>query len=122
MKKSLLIILGLFLFVGYVDAKDASVLKTDVPTSYEQRSVVFRSTQIMRASDGCEIYFFSNRICKMYDSNGRLMVTCTYRLANGEAYLLDENGNDVYKGAYRMSSDGRNLTWVKFAGVIYYKR
>lgn len=103
-----------------VSASNLISLKENVPS--EQRSVVFRSTQIMRASDGREIYFFSNRTCKMYDSNGRLMVTCTYRLANGEAYLLDENGNDVYKGAYKMSGDGRNLSWVRFAGVMYYKR
>lgn len=83
-------------------------------------SVVFRSTQKLKSSDGRQIYFYSSRRCELYDGD-RLVVATTYRLQNGEVHLLDEYGQTVYKGTYRMSSDGRNLSSVTIAGTTYRK-
>ena len=88
--------------------------------STASQSVVFRSTQKLRSRDGYEIYFYSNRKCDGYNDSGRLMFSTTYRVANGEVFLLDENGRTVYKGRYRMKSDGRNLSSVTIAGTTYY--
>ena len=120
MKKFILFFCGMLMLVGSANAVDFTSVKESIPS--EQRYVVFRTTQKMRANSGDEIYFYFNRTCKMYDSNGRLMVTCTYRISDGEVLLLDERGNEVYKGSYRMSSDRINLSWVKFAGVTYWKK
>lgn len=120
MKKYILFVFAAFMLIGSVNALNFTSINKSVPC--EQRYVVFRTTQKMRADDGSEMYFYSNRTCKMYNSNGRLMVTCTYRISDGEVLLLDEYGREVYKGSYRMSKDRMNLAWVMFAGVKYWKR
>lgn len=85
------------------------------------QDVVFRTTQRLRANDGREIYLYPNRKCELYD-NDRREVTCTYRLQNGEVLLLDEYGNTVYKGSYRMSRDGVNISSITLAGTTYYRK
>lgn len=94
-----------------------SKVETVSTTNY----VVFRTTQRLRASDGREIYLYSNRTCELFDGD-RLVVTCTYRLQDGEVRLLDENGRTVYKGRYRMSSDGMNLANLTLGGTTYYRK
>ena len=66
------------------------------------QNVVFRSTQRLKANDGRQI-------------------TATYRLQNGEVRLLDENGNTIYKGSYRLARDRRNISSLTLAGTTYYK-
>ncbi|MBQ8226083.1 MAG: hypothetical protein IJZ92_01395 [Bacteroidaceae bacterium] len=122
MKKLILMAISLVLLSTYAIA-DTVVMKT-METSEVASSgpvVVFRTTQKLTAKDGCQIYFYTNRVCKMYDSNGRLVVSCKYRLMDGEAFLTDDAGNEIYKGSYRMA-DGLNLAWVRFAGVYYYRK
>lgn len=58
--------------------------------------------------------------CELWDGD-RLVVTATYRLQNGEVRLLDENGNTIYKGSYRLARDRRNISSLTLAGTTYYK-
>lgn len=84
-----------------------------------QQTVVFRGIQKLRSNDGREIYFYPSGTCEGYYGD-RLEFSCKYRLQSGEVRLLDENGNTVYKGTYRMKSDGRNLSNVSIAGTTYW--
>lgn len=104
-----------------VQSLGAAPLPSQPQGDSEQRSIVFRRLQRLRSNDGREIYLYSNRKCEMYDEDC-LIVTTTYRLANGEVYLLDENGNTVYKGSYQMSNDRVNLKSVKIANTVYFSR
>lgn len=122
MKKIILMAISLVLLSSYAIADTMGVKNMETnEVASSGPVVVFRTTQKLTAEDGCQIYFYSNRVCKMYDSNGRLVVTCKYRLMDGEVFLTDGEGNEIYKGRYGMSRDGRNLSWVRFAGV-YYRR
>ena len=84
------------------------------------QNVVFRSTQRLKANDGRQIYLYSSGKCELWDGD-RLVVTATYRLQNGEVRLLDENGNTIYKGSYRLARDRRNISSLTLAGTTYYK-
>lgn len=95
-------------------------LETSIAEQSNEPSVVFRSTQKLKSDDGRQIYFYSNRSCELYDRD-RLVVATTYKIKDGEVYLLDEYGQTVYKGTFRMSSDGRNLKSVTIAGTTYWK-
>ncbi len=90
-------------------------------TQSETRSVVFRTTQKCVGSDGWSIIFYSNRTCQVREGD-IIRCTLTYTLRDGEAHLIDDEGNTIMAGTYQMSRDGRNLSWVKFNGVTYYKR
>ena len=120
MKKNVLILAavlaGSILVPTFATASSSE--KQNVSISSDDRSVVFRSTQRLRASDGGEIYFYPSRKCEMY-MNGRLIVETTYRVSNGEVFLLDEYGRTVYKGTCRFASDGRSLSSVTIAGTTY---
>ncbi|MBQ4632839.1 MAG: hypothetical protein IJ421_08515 [Prevotella sp.] len=94
---------------------------SEVETVFADNYVVFRTTQKLRANDGREIYLYSNRICELYEGD-RLVVKCTYRLQEGEVRLLDEYGNTVYKGTYRMTSDRRNVVSLRLGDTTYYKK
>lgn len=85
------------------------------------QSVVFRSTQKLSSNDGRELYFYTNGMCDGYYGDRREF-SCKYRLQDGEVRLLDEDGNTVYKGSYRMKSDRRNLSTVTIAGTVYWAR
>ena len=80
------------------------------------QNVVFR----FKANDGRQIYLYSSGKCELWDGD-RLVVTATYRLQNGEVRLLDENGNTIYKGSYRLARDRRNISSLTLAGTTYYK-
>ena len=84
------------------------------------QNVVFRSTQRLKANDGRQIYLYISGKCELWDGD-RLVVTATYRLQNGEVRLLDENGNTIYKGSYRLARDRRNISSLTLAGTTYYK-
>lgn len=100
----------------------AEVNSTDTfSTENIQQSVVFRTTQHLVSRDGREIYLYPSRKCELFDGD-RLIATCTYRLQDGEVRLLDENGDTVYKGTYRLSNDRRNLSSLTLAGTTYYTR
>lgn len=120
MKKFMMIIIGAVLCLN-LSVASPFVYVSDMIFKIEGQDVVFRSLQKMRSNDGREIYFYSNRKCEMYNGDC-LVVTTTYRLIDGEVFLLDENGNTVYKGSYRMSSDGYNLRSVTIAGTTYYRK
>ena len=81
--------------------------------TYISQNVVFRSTQRLKANDGRQIYLYSSGKCELWDGD-RLVVTATYR-------LLDENGNTIYKGSYRLARDRRNISSLTLAGTTYYK-
>lgn len=119
MKKYFLAICAIFALCNISTANSAVGINTS--TMEYSQYVVFRTTQMLKSSDGREIYLYSNRTCELFD-NGRLVVKCTYRLQNNEVRLLDENGDTVYKGSYRMSRDGRNLANITLAGTTFYKK
>ena len=77
-------------------------------------------SQRLKANDGRQIYLYSSGKCELWDGD-RLVVTATYRLQNGEVRLLDENGNTIYKGSYRLARDRRNISSLTLAGTTYYK-
>ena len=79
-----------------------------------------KPTQRLKANDGRQIYLYSSGKCELWDGD-RLVVTATYRLQNGEVRLLDENGNTIYKGSYRLARDRRNISSLTLAGTTYYK-
>lgn len=85
------------------------------------QSVVFRSTQKLRSSDGRELFFYTSGKCDGFDGDRREF-SCKYTLSDGEVRLLDEKGNTVYKGTYRMKSDGQNLSNVTIAGTTYWAK
>lgn len=89
--------------------------------AYEERGIVFRSTQKLKSNDGREIYLYSNRRCELYDGD-RLEVVCTYKIVGNEIRLLDENGNTVYKGSIQISSDRQSILHLSIAGTTYYKK
>lgn len=92
---------------------------SSIEISAEQRNVVFRGTQKLRSNDGREIRFYSNGTCEMY-SGDRLEFTCRYKLQDGELHLLDERGNTVSKGTYRLKSSGTvGLSYVTIQGRAY---
>jgi len=86
------------------------------------QNVHFRETQKLTDASGWQIYFYRSGKCEGYDDKGRLMFSTTYTLRDGEAFLLDEKGNVVYKGQYVMSRDGVNIRNIKIAGTTYYKK
>ena len=88
--------------------------------SSQDRSVVFRSTQRLRSSDGRSIYLYPNRKCELFDGD-RLEVVCTYTIYGNEVRLLDEYGNTVYKGTFTYTSDRRNIGRLTMAGTTYTK-
>lgn len=95
------------------------VLCSSIEISAEQQNVVFRGTQKLRSNDGREIRFYSNGTCEMFLGD-RLEVTCRYKLQDGELRLLDERGNTVYKGTYRLKSSGPvGLSYVAIQGTTY---
>ncbi len=94
-----------------------------VQTMSAQRSVVFRTTQKLRATDGSnrEIYFYTNRVAKWYSGNGRLLAEYTYTLSGGELFLY-RNGEEEGKGGYIMSRDRINLSSITLNGVKYVRK
>lgn len=96
--------------------------ETRISYTKETQNIVFRTVQKMVARDGWEIQFYSNGTCKWFNDDGKHMLTCRYKLSYGELYLLDENGETVYKGSYVMSRDKINLSSVTFAGRSYYRK
>lgn len=117
MKKILFLLVGLVLFPIAGIADDTMVDKS-TECVLQQRNVVFRKTQKLRSEDGREIYLYSSGKCELFDG-GRLIVTCTYRLQDGDVRLLDEYGNTVYKGSYVMKRDKINLQSLTLGGVRY---
>ena len=118
MKKFIFAILSILLVPQFGTAKE-NTADNDISISAPlDSSIVFRSTQRLRSEDGGSIYFYSSGRCELFYGD-RLIVTCTYTLQYGEVRLLDENGSTVYKGSYRMKSDGRNLASVTIAGTTY---
>ena len=87
----------------------------------DERVVVFRTTQYLKSKDGREIYLYPSRKCELF-INGRLAVTCTYRLQDGELRLLDEYGDTVYKGSYILSRDRRTISSLKLGYTTYYRK
>lgn len=103
-------------------ANNNIVVSTDVSmVEVSARGVVFRATQKLGSNDGREIYFYTNGKCEMYFKDRR-EVTCRYNVSNGEVRLLDEKGNTVYKGSYRMRSNGRDLASVTIQGTTYWAK
>ena len=82
---------------------------------------MFRSNQKLRSNDGRELYFYTSGTCDGFDGDRREF-SCRYTLSDGEVRLLDEKGNTVYKGTYRMKSDGQNLSSVTIAGTTYWAK
>lgn len=119
MKKFIFALCALFLIpmFGFAEVNTLET-ETSITSASESRGVVFRSTQKLRSSDGRSIYLYSSGRCELFDGD-RLVAECTYTLQNGEVRLLDENGRTVYKGTYRMKSDGRNLSSITLAGTTY---
>lgn len=111
----------LIMLVSFTYPFDSEVMGSEMKTVSADNYVVFRNTQKLRANDGREIYLYSNRTCELFHGD-RLEVKCTYRLQDGEVRLLDENGNTVYKGRYRMASDGRSLVSLTLAGTTFYRK
>lgn len=64
---------------------------------------------------------YTNGKCELYFGD-RLEVTCQYCIRNGEVRLLDERGNTIYKGSYRMKPDGRNVAWLRIQGTDYWAK
>lgn len=99
---------------------DNNVTDPSISVTDSHSSIVFRSTQKLRARDGGEIYFYSNGKCEMYQ-NDRLVVSCTYTIGDNEVKLLDEYGNTVYKGRISWDKTKTKAMSVTIAGTTYYK-
>lgn len=95
--------------------------ETTVTTNVQQRKVVFRTTQKLRASNGRELYLYTSGRAEWYGSNGKLLGEYTYTLIDGEIFLY-RDGEREGKGSYTMKRDRLNLASVKLNGVIYYKK
>lgn len=92
----------------------------DAESMIESNGVKFRSTQRLRSRDGYSIYLYTSGKCQMY-AGDRLVAETTYDVyPNGEVRLYDENGRTLYKGSYRMKSDGQNLSSLTIQGTTYY--
>lgn len=102
-------------------ANNTVVSTNDSMVEVCEQSTVFRSTQKLRSNDGREIYMYTNGKCELYFGD-RLEVTCQYCIRNGEVRLLDERGNTIYKGSYRMKPDGRNVAWLRIQGTDYWAK
>ena len=117
--KHLFFALITFISLVYPLSSEAKESKAEIVST--SNYVVFRTTQKLRSNDGREIYLYPNRTCELF-YGGRLEVRCTYRLQDGEVRLLDENGETVYKGSYRMTSDGINLSSLTLGGTSYFRK
>ena len=116
-----LLILMIFSFMFISSPEHEAGLSTTDDMTYAEQVVVFRSTQHLISRDGREIYLYPSRKCELFD-NGKLIVTCTYRLQDGEVRLLDENNDTVYKGTYRLASDRRNIVSLTLAGTVFNRK
>lgn len=114
--KKLGLLLAIIAGIGFANFAPEAKAADDYKLYYA--SIVFRQTQRLRSSDGREIYLYCNGRCELFD-DGRLVVECTYKLSDGEIRLLDENGNTVYKGSYRLKSDRQNISNLTLAGTVY---
>lgn len=94
--------------------------KSNIAYSDSNSNIIFRSTQKVRSNDGYEMYFYSNGNCEMYNNNGRRILTCTYTFRGDEMFLLDENGDTVYKGSCTIKNG--QLTYLNIAGQSYWKK
>lgn len=119
MKKIFIVVMtfALFPIVGMSETVKVQECVT-VNSMVDSNDVVFRSTQRLKSRDGRSIYLYRSGTCELFDGD-RLIASCTYRLQNGEVRLLDERGNTVYKGTYRMKSDRLNLQSLTLAGTTY---
>lgn len=118
MKEVLVAIFALFNFSYVPNIVSTNMSETMVLTD---NYVVFRSTQKLESRDGRSIYLYTNRTCELFDGD-RLIVKCTYQLLDNEVRLLDENGDTVYKGTYRLTADRRNVSSLTLAGTTYYRK
>lgn len=119
------IFIAIIAFIGCCSATNASDLTPQqiMTTSdyHFAQNVVFRSTQILTASDGRQIRLYRNGTCELRDGD-RIEVTCRYRLQDGEVRLLDEYGNTVYAGSYKLRKDRRNIDILRLSGTTYFNR
>lgn len=83
--------------------------------------IVFRGTQKVRASDGAEIYLYSNGSVQMYNSNGALVAECTYEWDGGQEIYFKDNGKILYKGRCSVNQQ-KQLTSLTLSGVTYWKK
>lgn len=118
----------MFITTLFVSAMMVINASSNIPISYcspnreiTTQNVVFRTTQKLRSNDGRELYFYTNGTCDGFDGDHREF-SCKYTLSAGDVRLLDEKGNTVYKGTYRMKSDGQNLSNVTIAGTTYWAK
>lgn len=117
MKIIFLIICSMFMSMP----ESVTEVSPETTMEYSGQDVVFRTTQCLASKDGREIYLYPSKKCELFDG-GRLIVACMYRIQNGEVRLLDENGDTVYKGSYRLANDRRNLLSLTIAGTTYYRK
>ena len=127
MKKNLAFLIAIMVVTGSLFAHQTGntmlerTTKNSIVYSDSNSNTIFRSTQKMRSNtDGSEIYFYSNGNCEMYNSNGRRVLTCTYTYRVDEMFLLDEDGNIVYKGSCTVKNG--ELTYLNIAGQSYWKK
>lgn len=114
MKKILILVIGLLLMSDTVVSYANEYTTT---TEANDGVIPFRGTQKMRANDGREIYFYANGKFEMYDGD-RLVVSSTFRMSDGNVFLLDENGRTIYKGTYLAANNV--LKSVRIGGTSYY--
>lgn len=122
MKKILFTVMAVIGCFTMANAEEISINDIKEMKEYHiARSVVFRSTQKLVASDGRKIYLYRNGTCEMRNGD-RVEVTCRYRLQDGEVRFLDENGNTIYAGSYVLRRDRMNISTLTLAGTRYVNR
>lgn len=89
------------------------------PSLVLTEGVVFRRTQRLRASDGREIYFYSNGTFEIYYRDN-LKLKGKYTLFdNGEFRLQDEDGTTRYKGTVRYKQNRIDLSSITLSGTTF---
>lgn len=94
---------------------------TSTTYSDSKSNLVFRGTQKVRASDGAEIYLYSNGSVQMYNSNGALVTECTYEWDGGREIFFKDNGKIIYKASCSVDQQ-KQLTSLTISGVKYWKK